>query len=463
MSDEWYVCLRKYDWGAIARSTTLVAPGPTGAAYGLSLLTAMLSDALEFQVDRHVILFNNVREWTSSGVSTVTQNVSPEDRRVQMDMMLALVPGAAIGSKLAQVLQPLALDIEEFAQQLVAGGSNWVEEAFSYLREKANTAGSTVGSFIVKLGSAFLEAALDGGMTTARVQSYLDNVIVPTILDTANGIANAVSEFTQDIPNTLFNLGRTINTLADIQLIDQAYAGELSDPRLASSVRAAAEQARDIVQQAGQIVVIQQGLGRNPFETAGFDPAAVPPLALNLNEGQQQTLTIYLPYEAGIGGQKLTLSLNGVNASGFMIRAGGLELSPEGNVFTLTVLEGQKQLVIALRQTQDIGAASALSLVAQLVNAAGAATHRHDEEATIALADNGDLIDGSAPTIDYENGLPTSTIVGGDEDNVETLLGAQNYIYHGNGDPWARGYREVDGPQHISCSNCLVVPAQQSP
>jgi hypothetical protein len=351
---------------------------------------------------------------------------------------------------------------DEFAQQLLnTTGSNWRTDTLAYLRDQLPNSADKVQAnglavaFYDTLGAVYDLDPADLTLLAQERDAF--------IRDTGSGFANALPDFIQKITHVAFNLDQMLTRFADVQLIDQAYAAELNDPRLSFSARTVIEEARETFQRAGQTVVVQQGLGSNPFGSPGFDPAAVPPLALNLNEGQQQTLTIYLPYEAGIGGQKLTLSLNGVNASGFMIRADGRELLPEGNVFTLTVLEGQKQLVIALRQTQDIGAASALSLVAQLVNAAGAATHRHDEEATIALADNGDLIDGSAPTIDYENGLPTSTIVGGDEDNVETLLGAQNYIYHGNGDPWARGYREVDGPQHISCSNCLVVPAQQSP
>ena len=344
MSDEWYVRLRSYDWGSIASSFGARVAG--AAIYYPSMLLAVLSDAMDLSAEQRAQVFEKAREWISSSIPTIGEVLSPEDRRVQMEMLFSLIPGAAIGSKFAPVLQPLAVDVEAFAQRVVSSGANWVSETFEFLREQAQgtLADTSVGSFVVKLASKFAEVALSSGMAEITVQGYLDSVIVPMIRDTANGMANAVSEFVQDIPNTLFNFGRTISNLADIQLIDQAYAAELKDLRLSSSIRAAAEEARDIVQRAGQTVVISKGVGVNPFNGQGFDPDGIPPATVSVNEGQWQTVSLYLPFEAGTGGQRISLQLQGpqVNQLSVLTDNGAQAIGANGT-FELTVPEGTDQ------------------------------------------------------------------------------------------------------------------------
>lgn len=425
MSDDWYDCLRKYDWGAIAQASALVGPPVVGAAYGLSLLGAVLSDAMELGAEQHVQLFTHLCDWLLINVPSATFEISSEDRRVQLDMMLALVPGSAHESGFASLVQPLGIDLNELAQKFVTTGSDWVQVTFELLRDKGNRGTGLVGAFMGKLGSAFVDLALDCGMATTRVQSYLESVIVPSILDTANGISNAVSAFVHEIPNTVFALGRTIGNLADIQLIDQAYAAELDDPRLASSVRAAVEEARAIVQRAGQTVSVQQGVGENPFATEGFNPDGVPPTTVNLSEGQQRLLTIYLPYEAGTGGQKLKLTLGGTNANAFVIRTGEAELTGQSGQFDLWMAGGQRQLTVALHAKQDVVVSSSLNLTVTLLDGDGNDSHLPGLEATIALADTGDLADGAVPQIDYGSPDPTltRTLVGTSGNDLLNLEG----------------------------------------
>ena len=62
-------------------------------------------------------------------------------------------------------------------------------------------------------------------------------------------------------------------SFADLNPITNAYAAALTDRTLAPELRTALEDAREIVQQAGQTVVVQQGIGPNPFDQAGFNPA----------------------------------------------------------------------------------------------------------------------------------------------------------------------------------------------
>ena len=285
-----------------------------------------------------------------------------------MEMLFSLIPGAAIGSKFAPVLQPLAVDIEAFAQRVVSSGANWVSETFEFLREQAQStlADTSVGSFVVKLASTFADVALSSGMTEITVQGYLDSVIVPAIRDTANGIANAVSEFVQDIPNTLFNFGRTISNLADIQLIDQAYAAELNDPRLSSSIRAVAEEARDIVQRAGQTVVISKGVGVNPFDTPGFVPGGAS--SVTVEEKLGQAFRFSLPFAAGAGGQRISLQLQGPQANQLSVLTdNGAQATGPNGTFELTVPEGTDQVYFTLNASNDVSSNATVTLSATLV------------------------------------------------------------------------------------------------
>jgi Ca2+-binding RTX toxin-like protein len=396
MTDEWYVTLRKYDWGAIAQTTALVAPGPTGLAYGLSLLSAALSDALQFQVDRHVQLFDTIREWVSGAVQTVDASISSEDRRVQAEMMLALVPGAAIGSKLAPILQPLALDINQFAQTLTTTGSNWLHEALVVVRDRGNALGHNVATLSAAVASAVVDVARAIEASQTTMQNYLDAVLIPFVRDTAHGISSAVSDFLLDIPGTLFDLGRTLS-FSDLNPFTSAYAAALDDRTIAPELRATLEEAQAIVQQAGQTVVVQQGIGANPFNGAGFNPDTVPPAAVTLNEGQLRTISINLPFEAGTGGQRLQLTLNGPNANTFMVLTGAGTVTPQNGNVLLTIPEGQRQLMVGLRSTQDVSVSSSLSVSATLFDAAGQATHTTHVEADVALAETGELASSALP------------------------------------------------------------------
>jgi hypothetical protein len=192
MTDEWYVTLRQYDWGAIAQSDAFALPAAAG--YGLSLFGAILSDAVGFQVDRHVQLFNTLREWVSPAVPNVDTLLRSEDRRLQSEMLLALVPGAAIGSKLVPVLQPLSLDISEFAQTLVTAGTNWLHDALVAVRDKGNTLGQNLATLSTNLTSAMTETALVLGTSQTIAQEYLANTLIPFLRDTAHGFANATTQ-----------------------------------------------------------------------------------------------------------------------------------------------------------------------------------------------------------------------------------------------------------------------------
>ncbi|MDN5942240.1 MAG: hypothetical protein L0H94_10190, partial [Nitrospira sp.] len=432
MSDEWYVMLRKYDWGAIARSEALVLPAAAG--YGLSLLGAILGDAVQFQVDRHLQLFNTLREWVSNAVPTVESSVSLEDRRVQAEMLLALVPGAAIGSKLAPVLQPLALDINAFAQTLVTAGTDWLQESLVAIRDQGNSLGQNLATLSTELTSAVADVAFGLGTSQAVVQDYLNTAFIPFVRDTANGYANAATDFLQDVAGA-FDLGHALN-FNDVNLIAQAYAAELDNRRLSSSVRAAVEEAEAIVQRAGQTVVLEKGHGPNPFNGTGFNPTDPGTISsATLPEGQLQAYTLSLPFEAGSGGQRVQLQLSGTGVSALRVRANGTELTLQNGLVTLTVPEGLRQLVFGLQITGDVDVDGGLSVSATLIDANSVATHTTHQEASLTVDAQ---VEGA---INYKNGLPSQTLTGDDNANTLGPLGGSGAFFNvtafGNGgDDW---------------------------
>jgi Ca2+-binding RTX toxin-like protein len=325
--------------------------------------------------------------------------------------LFLLASGVSLGANtvaLAAELRGLSFDREVFGTT-IGLPVNGINQGLTMILEAAEAADQNVASLSVRLVDGVIDMLQGIGSVAGQVSDFASNTLVPFLRDTANGISNSVSEFLHDVPNTLFNLGRTLS-FADLNPFATAYAQALEDPRLGSALRTAIEDAQQIVQQAGQTVVIKKGIGPNPFETTGFNPDTAPPATVTANEGQLTMLTIHLPFEAGVGGQKLTLTLSGPNASGVVLRTNGLELSPSGSSFTLTIPEGQQHLVVGLQQEHDIGASSSLTAVVQLVDANGIATHASDHEATITVADTGALRDGTAPTVEYNNGYSTQTV-----------------------------------------------------
>ncbi|MGD9726129.1 MAG: calcium-binding protein [Nitrospiraceae bacterium] len=443
MSDAWYVGLRRFDWGAIAHSHAFTAPAAAG--YGVSLLGAILSDAVEFQIDQHVQLFNTLREWVSSAVPTAESSINSEDRRIQAEMLLALVPGAAIGSRLTSVLQPLALDVNQFAQTLVTAGGNWLHESLVDIRSQGNNLGLNLATLSSELASAVTGVAADIGMSEATVQDYLNTVLIPFIHDTANGYANAVTGFLQDVTGA-FDVGRGLN-FNDVNLVAQAYAAELEDRRLASPIRAALEDAQAIVQQAGQTVVVQSGFGPNPFNAAGFDPdAAASPVVL-LNETVARTFTIYLPYDAAAGGQRVKLGLTGPNADDVRLITANGELAGENGVFALVIPEGHRQLTIGVRMNNDMSTNGTLALSATLVDAVGQATHAGAVEASLGLIGSADRPTGQQPNVVYDRTLTggpslndgitnvlNDQLIGGAGRDIVIAGGGQDALYGGDGD-----------------------------
>ena len=408
------------DWGMV-RSVLPVSGGAVVLGGAGLILAAGVYEGVRGAADRLAEVKTFLSRIIGESFSSL-DTVPAGQAGLRMALYLAGTTGVGLaGSALGQTLQSLNIDREQFTSHLLSG-ANWINDSVNYLRAQANTAGENVADFSAKLALGIYQEALGLTDTATDFISTTTTALGTFLRDTAHGIGNAVTEFLQDVAGA-FDLGRALN-FNDVNLIAQAYAAELNDPRLASPIRTALEEAQTIVQRAGQTVVVQQGIGPNPFETAGFDPAAAPLATGTVQEKMVHTFTAYLPYQAGSGGQAVQLKLNGVGGNTVTVLSGGQELTLVNGVVTLVVPEGQKEIQFALR-AQDLSADVTVALVAQLVDGLGTATHLEHHEATITAV--------QTPAINYLNGLPSQVYTGTEFDDLRDLLGAFNYEAHGNG------------------------------
>ncbi len=371
----------------------------------------------------------------------------PRQASLRLSLYLAATSGIGLASSsLGQTLSGLTIDHAQLTTHLLSG-TNWLTDSVNYLQAQANAAGQNVADFSARLASgidqeahALAEAATDFLINTTTVLETF-------LRDTAHGISNAVSEFLHDVPNTLFDLGRTLS-FADLNPFTSAYASALDGSGTSSALKAALEEAQSIVQRAGQTVVIKEDVGLNPFDTPGFNPSTAPPVPITVTEGQSQTLTIYLPFAAHEGGQHLELTLNGPQAQAFVLRTTDGELALENGGFKVVVPEGTRQLTVHLWAKEPVSSSSNLLLSAQLISATKVATHEPDVEGSVALSDVGTVPDGTLPVIDYFNGQQSVTWVGDNDSNEPSFNAGANHVAFGNG-----GFDVLDFSRSVALFN----------
>lgn len=300
LSDSWFQKFSGVNWGAIFIPTRPV----TGALSILSTLGAVFTDAVQGTASGISTIFQSMSEYISAGSRpdvTVTPPtaIDVSSRQLQFEILMASMGAAPHLTELMASL-PSGLDPEALAAQMLSGGAEWLPNTLAFARTHANTAGQTPAELAEM--TTQLVTALNHRIDVLQDVSLEEkNQLVAQLnaftQDTASGFANALPDFTQKIVDVAFNLGQTISNFADIRLIDQAYAAELNDPRLSSSARTVIEDARETFQRAGQTVVIQTGMGPNPFHTPGFVPGGSSVRRLEERLGEMFRLS--LPFAAG--------------------------------------------------------------------------------------------------------------------------------------------------------------------
>ncbi|MGH8710004.1 MAG: calcium-binding protein [Burkholderiales bacterium] len=203
--------------------------------------------------------------------------------------------------------------------------------------------------------------------------------------DVAKSISNAFSDNLQkfnDVPLGLDPLGNFVA----FDAYEKSYVNTLKDPTLNPALKTALEEAKAIVDQAGETVVLKPNTATNPFNTTGFDPDTTGAVQSAIKEGGFKAYTAYLPYAAGEGGQHVKFQLAGGNFDAFSVVENGsiVDLDATGN-FDLVIPEGQRSVAFGLLNRRDVDQDQTLTLSATLVDANGTPTHQTHQEATIQL------------------------------------------------------------------------------
>ncbi len=271
-------------------------------------------------------------------------------------------------------------------------------------------------AFGAKVAYYVLAARVDEAVAIGQVIGYVKSLVesggkVPDVLpetcaefgteaigflsDLGRAVTNAIPEFIRDPgPPSGIVLDDFQSALEQRSVVDVFLQGLQSLANVTLPLTGAAEdesaaaiaEIQAVVSSAAQTIVVAPGHEANPFDDDSFDPSASPLASGTLTEGSLSTWTVYLPYEAGVGGQRIRLNVTEADANGLLVLSSGetVELDADGT-FTITVAEGSRDATLEIAAFEDIDAGAAFTLSATLLNAAGEATHLEHEEAWIAL------------------------------------------------------------------------------
>ena len=399
----------------------------TAAIYAASAILAGLADALGLGLDVIQIGLSILKQYLQVATGPA-EPTSISQGELSQKVALVLAATGALGSThaLRQEFLSHNLSPEDFIQELLSHtGDGWREAALTYLggqlsdlTDKVQAIGLTVDFYDTL--SAGSDLSLSELTTLAQERDAF-------ITETGSAFANANPDFSQKIAHVAVDLGRTIHNVVEALLIDTAWASELNDPRLSSSARAAIEEARETFQHAAQTVVIQTGMGTNPFHTPGFIPGGLSSATMEEQLGEMFRLS--LPFAAGEGGQRIALQLQGPQADQLSIVTDeGVQAVGANGTVEVLVPEGADQLRFTLVSSNGISADTTVTLSATLVDLNGTATHTPQMESTIEVKAYVEPTDGRYHTTvedyswitDPEGGVPMGagglvhqTLIGG--------------------------------------------------
>ncbi len=387
LNDSWFQKFSGVNWGAIFIPTRPV----TGAISILSTLGAVFADAVQGTAGGISTIFQSMSEYISAGsrpdvTITPPSQIDVSSRQLQFEVLMASMGAVPHLTELTASL-PFGLDPEALAAHMLSGGAEWLPNTLAFARTQANTAGQTpsqLAEMTTQLVTALNHRIDELQDMTPQEKGHLVAQLNVFTQDTASGFANAIPDFTKKIVDVAFNLGQTISNFTDIQLIDQAYAAELNDPRLSSSTRLAIEEARETFQQAAQAVVIQKGVGPNPFHTPGYVPGEAS--SATVEERLGEVFRLSLPFAAGTGGQGVTLQLQGPQADQLSVMtADGVQQVGANGTVQLLVPEGSDQVRFTLLASKEISGNATVMLSAMLIDDRGQQTHMTQVESVISV------------------------------------------------------------------------------
>ncbi|MFZ1908790.1 MAG: calcium-binding protein, partial [Burkholderiales bacterium] len=396
-----YLIARDTDWafrlrvGAAALGIAPYAPGPFGLAFGFfgalalqpvfKLVESISSDQADFLLRD---------KFQSHWIGDKLPDSQPEEVLQRSDMLgaaLQVSDPRGSGDRLATVGDLARGAEEELAEAMVDENGNWYGDTAAFLITRANELGEQTR--LPQAEQEFWSYSRRAAAGNAQLLSDINTQSLGFLSDWQTLLAAASPDLIAPQSSSFTVAGLDTyeqkKTFLDVAL--NGLEGMLDifvGTAHAEEFHAAAAQALDEARAAAQSVVIRQGRSLNSFATTDFDPAAAASLGA-LAAGSVRTFTLYLPFDAGSGGQRVRLTLAGGAADRLALldQADEVALGAD-DVFTLVVPEGRSELSFSLRAQGDIDAGATLELKAQLVQLADGvelATHNEHVELELAL------------------------------------------------------------------------------
>jgi Ca2+-binding RTX toxin-like protein len=300
--------------------------------------------------------------------------------------------------RLANDLYSLDIDPAEFGEKVI-DGADWISDTAILIESKLVSSGATPDQWartqadvIAFFAGEAQKARAQDAATADRMEAALEKFAEDGI---GRALASTNSDFIAEGSLGVLNAfeGRSFD-FTEYEHYRRALADVMDDTDVVSA-RPYLEAALREIDLAGERPVLDVFASKptNPFNDASFDPDTASPAPGEIADGGAGTYVVFLPYEAGQGGQKVRLDLSGTGADRLTVLSDGVVVPVTDGAFTLAIAEGRKQVAFALEAASDLGASGSVSISATLVDAEGVATHRTHFEANVTLAHEDETFD----------------------------------------------------------------------
>jgi len=303
---------------------------------------------------------------------------------------LVEVLNTPVRQRLADDLYSLDIDPVEFGQNVI-DGMDWMSDTAILIESRLVSSGATPEQWartqadvLAFFAGEAQKARAQDPATADRMEAALEHFAEEGI---GRALASANGDFVAARSLDLMNAfeGRSFD-FNEYDRYRDALAHAMEESEVASA-RPYLQAALREIDLAGERPLLQVFASKpsNPFDDASFNPDTALPASGGFSEGSAGTYVVFLPYEAGEGGRKVKLELQGSGADKLTVLSDGVVVPVTNGVFTLTIAEGRKQVAFALEAANDLGANGLVAISATLVNAEGVPTHQTHLEANLTL------------------------------------------------------------------------------
>ena len=356
-----YKIARDTDWsfrlrvGGAALGIAPLAAGPFGVVFAFfgALALAPVFDLVEaISSDQAKLLLQT--KLNASWNGDALPDSQPEEVLQRSDMLgaaLQVSDPRGSGDRLATVGDLSRGVEEELAEAMVDESGNWYGDTAAFLVARANELSEQTR--LPQAEKEFWSYSRRAAASNPVLLSDINTQSLEFLSDWRTAVAGVSPDLVAPQSSPIAVSG--LNTYEEKKtFLDGALAGmeDLLDLFVgtahAEEFHAAAAQALDEVRAGAQSIVVRQGRSLNAYPSADFDPDAAASLG-TLSEGSVRTFTLYLPYDAGSGGQRVKLTLAGSAADRLALLEHADEVAlGADSAFTLVVPEGRKEFSFGL-------------------------------------------------------------------------------------------------------------------